>query len=150
MKISQMREIAQNRENLVGFLHSSEIKDIYDLVAVDVSQMSFDDICRTIFAQLGAKIIKKKQATAVFEILMTANKLIKTEKFRFDSATNSIYGYSEFHNCYMFLKRGNSRDVAKLEMSSANMHSKTFKFIHKNTPGVCSRCICCTPTKLKP
>jgi len=115
MKISQMREIAQNRENLVGFLHFSEIKDINDLVGVDVSQMSFDDICQTTFAQLGAKIITKKQATAVFEILMTANKSFKTEKFRFDSVTNSIYEYSELHNGYMFLKRGNSRDVAKLE-----------------------------------
>ncbi len=77
--------------------------------------MSFDDICQTTFAQLGAKIIKKKQAIAVFKILMTANKSFKTEKFRFDSATNSIYEYSELHNGYMFLKRGNSRDVAKLE-----------------------------------
>lgn len=116
MKISQMREIAQNRQNIIGFLRLTEIQEINaNLKDIDVSKMPFNEICLITFAQLGSKQIKKKNASAVFEVLMLANKSFKTELFRHNSNSNEIYQYQQEQGGYVFLKYGSQKEVEKLE-----------------------------------
>lgn len=114
MKKSEMLEISQNRQNLVGFLHITEIKAINAKLAdgVDVNHMNFDEICDITLNQYQDKKISNKQASAIFEILAKANKSFKIEKFR--CVGNEIYQYSPQHSAYLFYSVGGQRKFNKL------------------------------------
>lgn len=114
MKKSEMLEISQNRQNLVGFLHITEIKAINAKLAdgVDVNHMNFDEICDITLNQYQDKKISNKQASAIFEILAKANKSFKIEKFRV--LGNEIYQYSPENQAYLFYSVGGQKQFNKL------------------------------------
>lgn len=115
MEISQMQEIAQDRENLIGFLHISQIKEINSILNTDVSEKSFIEICVITLFELNARLISNRQASIVFEILMEANQSFKIKRFRYDGGSKVIYEYSKAHGAYLFLQQGDSRDFHELE-----------------------------------
>lgn len=112
-----MKAIQENRQNLVGFLHITEIKAITAKLAdgVDVDKKSFDEICSIVLEQYQAKQISNKQASEIFETLAKANKSFKIEKFRCSHVYNEIYKYSPDHEAYLFYCKGGERTLAKLE-----------------------------------
>lgn len=114
MKKIEMIEISQNRQNLVGFLHITEVQAINAKLAdgVDVDKKSFDEICSIVLEQYQAKQISNKQASEVFEILANANRDFKIEKFR--CVGNEIYQYSPEHQAYLFYSVGGQRQFNKL------------------------------------
>lgn len=116
MKLHDMKEIKANRQNLLAFLHITEIKAINANLAddVDVNHMNFDSICDITLEQYQAKKISNKQASIIFEILADTNKRFKTEKFRTDGA-GAIHKFSEEQNAYLFFCKGGERTLAKLE-----------------------------------
>ena len=70
MKLNQMKAIAETRENLIGFLHHSEITAInHCLVNFDADKKSFYEICNTALKQYQDKAISNRNASRVFEIL---------------------------------------------------------------------------------
>ncbi|AZQ93423.1 hypothetical protein C0159_05510 [Moraxella catarrhalis] len=115
MKIQQMQQIKASRENLMAFLHITEIKAINKNLAddVDVNHMNFDAICDTVLEQYQDKKINNKQASNIFEILADANENLKTEKFRADGA-GAIFMFSEEHNAYLFYCKGGKKELNKL------------------------------------
>lgn len=116
MKKIEMIEISQNRQNLVGFLHITEVQAINAKLAdgVDVDKKSFDEICSIVLEQYQAKQISNKQASEVFEILAKANKSFKIEKFRCSHGYNEIYKYSPDHQAYLFYQNGGQKQLDKL------------------------------------
>lgn len=85
MKLIEMKNIAETRENLIGFLHFSEIQ-----------------------------AITNRKASLVFDILANANKQFKTERYRYNSATHEIYEYSQANEAYIFIKKGNQSELKNL------------------------------------
>ncbi len=115
MRLIDMKNIAETRENLIGFLHHSEIAAInQNLVNFDADKKSFDDICNTALEQYKNKTINNRQASRVFEILASANKQFKTERYRYNSATHEIYEYSKAHDAYIFIQKGGQRELYAL------------------------------------
>lgn len=115
MKLTEMKNIAENRENLVGFLTHIEIAIInQNLVNFDADKKSFADICNTALAQYQDKTITNRKASLVFAILASANKQFKTERYRYNYATHEIYEYSKAHDAYIFLKKGEERELNAL------------------------------------
>ena len=115
MKLIEMKNIAENRENLVDFLHHSEIAIInQNLVNFDADKKSFDEICNTALKQYQDKAITNRKASLVFEILANANKQFKTERYRYNSATHEIYEYSQAHEAYIFIKKGGQKELKNL------------------------------------
>lgn len=114
MKKIEMLEIMSCRENVVAFLHHSEIKAINAKLAdgVDVNHMNFDEICDITLNQYQDKKISNKQASAIFEILAKANKSFKIEKYR--CIGNEIYQYSPDHQAYLFYQNGGKKELDKL------------------------------------
>lgn len=75
MKLVEMKKIKESRENIIGFLHHTEIAKINELlVDFDADKKNFYDVCDEVLAQYQAKKISNKQASQIFDILMTANK----------------------------------------------------------------------------
>lgn len=115
MKLIEMKNIAETRENLIGFLHHSEIATInQNLVNFDADKKSFDEICNTALEQYQDKAITNRKASLVFEILASANKQFKTERYRHNSATHEIYEYSQTNEAYIFIKKGGQRELNAL------------------------------------
>lgn len=116
MKKIEMLEIMSCRENVVAFLHHSEIKDINAKLAdgVDVDKKSFDEICSIVLEQYQAKQISNKQASEIFETLAKANKSFKIEKFRCSHVYNEIYKYSPDHEAYLFYCKGGQKKLNEL------------------------------------
>lgn len=113
MKLTEMKAIKENRHNIIGFLHFAEIQEINaNLVDFDADKKSFYVLCDEVISQYQAKKISNKKASQIFDILMTANKSIRTERFRF--AHNEIYEWDAQANAYMF--RQNGRDKAYNEL----------------------------------
>ena len=116
MKIQDMKAIQENRENLLAFLHISEIQLINANLTdgVDVNHMTFDAICNVTLEQYQAKKISNKQASTVFDILSNANTQLKTERYRYNAATHEIYEYSLTHQGYIFYQKGGQRQLNAL------------------------------------
>lgn len=115
MKLIEMKNIAENRENTIGFLHHSEIAIInQNLVDFDADKKSFDEICNTALKQYQDKEITNRKASLVFEILSNANKQFKNERYRYNSATHEIYEYSQTNEAYVFIKKGGQRELNAL------------------------------------
>ncbi|MCG6816985.1 hypothetical protein [Moraxella catarrhalis] len=114
MKKIEMLEIMSCRENVVAFLHHSEIKDINAKLAdgVDVDKKSFEQICSIVLDQYENKKISNKQASEIFEILANANRDFKTEQYRLSG--NQIYKYSTAHSAYLFYCNGGQRQFNNL------------------------------------
>lgn len=109
-----MKNIAETRENLIGFLHFSEIQAINKNLNTDVDKMDFDSICDIAIKQYQDKAITNRKASQVFEILANANKQFKTERYRYNSATHEIYEYSQVNEAYIFIKKGNQSELKNL------------------------------------
>ncbi len=114
MKLIEMKNIAETRENLIGFLHFSEIQAINKNLNTDVDKMDFDSICDIAIKQYQDKAITNRKASQVFEILANANKQFKTERYRYNSATHEIYEYSQVNEAYIFIKKGNQSELKNL------------------------------------
>ncbi|MCG6816981.1 hypothetical protein [Moraxella catarrhalis] len=113
MKKSEMIEISQNRQNLIAFLHVSEIKAINaNLVDTNVDKKTFDEICSIVLDQYENKQISNKQASEIFEILANSNHNFKTEQYRLNG--NQIHKYSPAHGAYLFYCNGGQRQLNKL------------------------------------
>lgn len=114
MKKIEMLEISQNRQNLVGFLHITEVQAINAKLAdgVDVDKKSFEQICSIVIDQYENKKISNKQASEIFEILANANRDFKTEQYRLSG--NQIYKYSPAHSAYLFYCNGGQRQFNNL------------------------------------
>ena len=114
MKKIEMLEIMSCRENVVAFLHHSEIKDINAKLAdgVDVDKKSFEQICSIVLDQYENKQISNKQASEIFEILANSNHNFKTEQYRLNG--NQIHKYSPAHGAYLFYCNGGQRQLNKL------------------------------------
>lgn len=64
MKLSEMKAISENRENLRYFLHHTDIAAINaNLVNFDVDKKSFNEICEEVLTQYQDKKINNKQAS---------------------------------------------------------------------------------------
>lgn len=115
MKKIEMLEIMSCRENVVAFLHHSEIKAINTKLAdgVDVDKKSFEQICSIVLDQYENNLISNKKASAIYEILANANKQFKIEKFYRD-AYGAIYKYSPEHRAYLFYQNGGKKELDKL------------------------------------
>lgn len=103
MLVQQMTEIKNSRENLIGFLHFSDISKINELLNENVDKLSFDQVCDLVIEKYQSKQIKNKFASEIFEILITENKALKTNKYRFDNG--KLFVFSETNNAYLFDKR---------------------------------------------
>ena len=115
MKLIEMKNIAENRENNIGFLHHSEIAIInQNLLDFDADKKSFNDICKEVLEQYQSKKITNRQASIIFDILANANKQFKTERYRYNSATHEIYEYSQANEAYIFIKKGNQSELKNL------------------------------------
>jgi len=102
MNIQQMTHIKNCRENLVGFLHFTDILNINELLKSDISQLNFYDICDLTISKYQKREISEKTASQVFEILMTENISFRTNKYRLDK--NKLFEYSESHNAYLYVR----------------------------------------------
>lgn len=114
MKLIEMKNIAETRENLIGFLHFSEIQAINENLNTNVDKMDFDSICSIAIKQYQDKAITNRKASLVFDILANANKQFKTERYRYNSATHEIYEYSQANEAYIFIKKGNQSELKNL------------------------------------
>lgn len=115
MKLSEMKAIAENRENLRYFLHHTDIAAINaNLVNFDVDKKSFNQICEEVLTQYQDKKINNKQASVIFEILAKENKCFKIERYRFNNATKELYSYSLELQAYVFLKHSNKKELKAL------------------------------------
>lgn len=115
MRLIEMQNIAENRENLIGFLHHSEIAIInQNLVNFDADKKSFDDICNTALKQYRDKTITNRNASRVFEILALENKQFKIKRYRYNSSTHEIFEYSKENHAYIFIQKGGQRELYAL------------------------------------
>lgn len=103
MLVQQMTEIKKSRENLEGFLHFSDTLKINELLTDNVDKLSFNQICDLVIEKYQSNKIKNKVASEIFEILMTENKALKTNKYRFEDG--KLFEFSESHNAYLFDRR---------------------------------------------
>lgn len=114
MKLSEMKAIAENRNNVIAFLHHTDIATINaNLIDFNADKKFFNEICQATLEQYHAKKINNKQASTVFEIL-AENKNIKTERYRFNNATKELYEYSLELQSYVFLKHSNQKELKAL------------------------------------
>lgn len=106
MKLVEMKKIKESRENLVAFLHHSEIAKINELlVDFDADKKSFYAVCDEVIAQYQAKKISNKKASALFTMLAECNKnLIKTRAvIMYDGeAVATVKTELEHHDDVMF------------------------------------------------
>lgn len=109
-----MVEISKNRNNLVGFLHMSDIAKLDELFDnhFKVDKKSFSEICDAALNAYDSKSISNKSASNIFEILSTENTSLKIESHRFED--HKIYEYDVDTGSYMFLKRGPRFEFNKL------------------------------------
>lgn len=115
MKLSEMKAIAESRENLVAFLHHTDIATINaNLIDFNADKKSFIEICQETLEQYKLKKISNKNASTVFEILAYKNKNIKTERYRFNNATKELYEYSPEQQAYVFLKHSSQKELKAL------------------------------------
>jgi len=114
MKASEMKSIRYGRENLVGFLHISDIIKINDLFdgQYDVKEASFFGICDAAIALYNNKSVSKKDVSAIFEILKLQNTSFRIESHRYE--VGSIFEYSVEYKAYFFSHKGNYRDFNAL------------------------------------
>lgn len=113
MKLSEMQNIQKSRENVMGFLHHTDIAVINAIVNQDVSKKSFNEVCELTIALYQEKAITNKKATAVFEILKKENTNFRTERFRLTSA-HEIYIYNEEKNVYICYCTGGQKKLKEL------------------------------------
>lgn len=103
MKLSEMLEIQDNRQNSLGFLHFSEQIVLQNLLNVEhIDKHCFVDCCNIVLSMYKDKVISNKIASKCFEILSQANINFKTERYRYDSAYKTLYKYSKEHDSYLF------------------------------------------------
>ena len=114
MKASEMKSIRDGRENLVGFLHISDIIKINDLFdgQYDVNEASFFEICNAAITLYNNKGVSNKDVSAIFEILKLENTSFRIESHRYE--LGSIFEYSVNRKAYLFSHKGNYRDFNAL------------------------------------
>lgn len=112
MKLSEMKEIAENRENVTGFLHHTDMAVIEGHTGFSVSRLSFDGICEKTISKYVAKEITNKQASAVFEILAAENTQFKIERYRKNGSF--IFEYDIVKGAYVCKHHGSSLFLKRL------------------------------------
>lgn len=103
MKLAEMVEIQQNRENLIGFLSYPQQLVLLNILNIDVSLLSFEDVCAIVLSQYKQKLLNNKQASECFNILSSANTDFRIERYRYNENTQDLYKYSFNHECYIFV-----------------------------------------------
>ena len=103
MKLKEMVEIQHNRENLIGFLSCQQQVSLQNYLGIEVTGLSFEDICSIILSQYKQKLLSNKQASECFEILASANTDFRIERYRYNENTQDLYKYSFNHDCYIFV-----------------------------------------------
>ena len=111
MKLSEMIEIRDNRENLQGFLHYSEQIALQNLLNIEqMSKLSFVQCCNRVLFAYKEKKISNKTASKCFEILDNSNKEFKIELYRYDSAFKTLYKYSKQHGAYLYYSKCSTQE----------------------------------------
>jgi len=114
MRLTTAKQIIMSRDNAVGFLQATHILKIEKLLCVDNLPTSYNDIITIVLDKYENKQISNKVMSECVEILTSQNPLLKTERYRFVSASNDIYEYWPTYNAYLFLQKGNKNDYKKL------------------------------------
>ena len=105
MKLAEMVEIQQNRENLIEFLSYQQQLVLLNILNIDVSLLSFEDVCTIVLSQYKQKLLSNKQASECFNILSIANTDFRIERYRYNENTQDLYKYSFNHDCYIFVDK---------------------------------------------
>ena len=113
MNLQDLKEMVECRENIVGFLHISDIMSLKDQ-GIDVDGLSFEAAAAVVFDLREKKTISKNVAQEAIQLMCANNSRIKTERFRFDPAYNTIYEYCESGNSYKFYRKGSKKDFNAL------------------------------------
>ena len=125
MKIQQMQAIKDTRENLIGFLHFTDINKINELISLDVNKMRFYDICDNVMQLYKNKQINNKVARTVFEILMNENTRFKIKTYRHDNMYDKLFQYSHYHKAYLFEKRMTTKEFRTSGLANEYIESES-------------------------
>ena len=98
-----MVEIQQNRENLIEFLSYQQQLVLSNILNIDLTLLSFEDVCTIVLSQYKQKLISNKQASECFNILSIANTDFKIERYRYNENTQDLYVYFYNYDCYIFI-----------------------------------------------
>lgn len=115
MKLTEMKYEAESREDVIGFLHHSDITKLNEIFNewYTVNQKSYTSICdKTIFLY-ESKALSNKKASLIFKILTDSNKMYRVESHRHDNC-GSIYRYDINSGHYIFLKKGSVTEFNRL------------------------------------
>lgn len=104
----QLLKCTESRENAIDFLHFSEILQLNDMLLVDVGSKTFDEIVSLIKNNSGTNKVKK----AALLIILEANRLIKTERYRYENG--SVFEYNKHHNAYIFSEKMSKTNFNKM------------------------------------
>jgi len=112
MTYLEMKSIKECRDNVVGFLHITDIKKLNTLFdgVYDVDRQSFDSICDKALELYNAKALSNKIVSRIFEIVSCENSSFRVESHRFES--HSIFEYA--YGYYLFLKKGTRKEFMLL------------------------------------
>ena len=119
MKLVEIKEMVEIREDVVAYLYMDDIIKIQQLL--NKSNICYDNDSDVISTSMSFKTISslllkyrtpknRKYIDKIFEIILAENSMFKTERYRFDE-NNSIYEYDESHGAYMFLQVGTQNNV---------------------------------------
>jgi len=115
MKLSEMKEAKICRNDLVGFLHHSDISKLntlFDDVYKITSKDSFYDLCDQAINAYSNKQLSNKIVSEIFDVLTQQNKSYRIESHRY--AAGSIFEYDADQRAYLFLKKGTRREFNSL------------------------------------
>lgn len=77
MKLLTAKELVLVRENLIGFLHVTQLNELENLLHARVDKLSFNSIADIIFEKYATKQISNKKMSRCIEIITSANQLLK-------------------------------------------------------------------------
>lgn len=113
MKLIEMLEIKDCRQNAVGFLHYTDHSAMREMLNIEFeSSISFYDLCDLILLSKEKKQISHKIASACFKILQGANKLIRTDQYRLEN--HNLYVYDTEQKAYIYNRKCTQRELNAL------------------------------------
>jgi len=78
MKLLEAKELVLVRENLIGFLHVTQLSELENLLNTNVDKLSFNDVADIIFNKYATKQISNKKMSRCIEVITSANQSLKT------------------------------------------------------------------------